>query len=79
MILGCSTNMNIPCVDGDWMGRAYPLGSQITPVVYESGLLFLPSAISDGNGNAMVCPINTFIQHNPRDLSRLCLMLGQRR
>jgi len=25
MILGASSNMNIPCVDGDWMGRAYPV------------------------------------------------------
>lgn len=24
MILGASSNMNVPVVDGDWMGRAYP-------------------------------------------------------
>ena len=46
--------MNIPCIDGDWMGRAYPLASQITPVIYEEGAIFLPTAMADGNGNTMM-------------------------
>ncbi|KAJ3719783.1 hypothetical protein C8R42DRAFT_671796 [Lentinula raphanica] len=55
LILGASTNMNIPTIDGDWMGRAYPVGWQITPVVWEGErALFLPTAISDGNGNHMI-------------------------
>ncbi|KAJ4486286.1 hypothetical protein J3R30DRAFT_3655485 [Lentinula aciculospora] len=55
LILGASTNMNIPTIDGDWMGRAYPVAWQITPVVWEGErALFLPTAISDGNGNHMV-------------------------
>lgn len=55
LILGASTNMNIPVVDGDWMGRAYPVGWQITPVVWAGDhALFLPTTISDGNGNNMV-------------------------
>ncbi|RDW94463.1 actin-like ATPase [Coleophoma crateriformis] len=53
MILGASTNMNIPTVDGDWMGRAYPVAWQTTPVVFEKKPVFLPSTICDGNGNVM--------------------------
>lgn len=46
--------MNIPCIDGDWMGRAYPMLHQITPCIYEKGALFLPTVIADGNGNTMM-------------------------
>jgi DUF917 family protein len=56
LILGASTNMDIPCVDGDWMGRAYPVSWQTTPVVFEKKATMVPSAISDGNGRVMVCP-----------------------
>ena len=54
MILGASTNMNVPTVDGDWMGRAYPVAWQTTPVVFEEKPVFLPSTICDGNWNVMV-------------------------
>lgn len=54
LILGASTNMNIPTVDGDWMGRAYPVSNQTTPVVYEKKATMIPSCISDGNGRIMV-------------------------
>ncbi|KAF3013046.1 hypothetical protein E8E14_009801 [Neopestalotiopsis sp. 37M] len=54
LILGASTNMDIPCVDGDWMGRAYPVSWQTTPVVFEKKATMIPSAISDGNGRVMI-------------------------
>ncbi|TFY61253.1 hypothetical protein EVG20_g7127 [Dentipellis fragilis] len=54
LILGASTNMDIPVLDGDWMGRAYPTAHQITPVIYESGALFLPTVMADGNGNQLL-------------------------
>jgi DUF917 family protein len=54
MMLGASTNMNILTVDGDWMGRAYPVAWQTTPVVFEKNPVFLPSTICDGNGSVMV-------------------------
>ncbi|KAF7302131.1 DUF917-domain-containing protein [Mycena indigotica] len=55
MILGASTNMNIPTIDGDLMGRAYPTSWQITPVVLAGDRAhFMPTAISDGNGNRMM-------------------------
>ncbi|KAF7352365.1 DUF917-domain-containing protein [Mycena venus] len=55
MILGASNNLNVPTVDGDWMGRAYPVSWQITPVVVGGDKAhFLPTAIADGNGNNML-------------------------
>jgi len=56
MILGASTNMDIPTVDGDWMGRAYPTKWQTTPVVFgERKTVFCPAVMCDGNGNVVVC------------------------
>ena len=58
LILGASTNMNVPTIDGDWMGRAYPVKWQITPVVFQEkgddSAVFLPSVMCDGNGNVVV-------------------------
>ncbi|KIY53720.1 hypothetical protein FISHEDRAFT_68656 [Fistulina hepatica ATCC 64428] len=60
LLLGASCNMNIPAVDGDWMGRAYPVGWQITPVVWGGDKAqFIPTAIADGNGNTMIMPSAT--------------------
>ncbi|KID98192.1 hydantoinase, partial [Metarhizium majus ARSEF 297] len=57
MILGASNNMNIPCVDGDWMGRAYPTKWQTTPVVFnERSPIWSPIAMTDGNGNVVLIP-----------------------
>lgn len=57
MTLGASTNMNVPCVDGDWMGRAYPTKWQTTPVVFnERSPIWSPIAVADGNGNVLVMP-----------------------
>lgn len=55
MILGASTNMDVPVVDGDWMGRAYPTKWQTTPVVFdERRPVFIPLAMCDGNGNTII-------------------------
>ncbi|KUI72456.1 Hydantoin utilization protein A [Cytospora mali] len=55
MILGASTNMDVPCVDGDWMGRAYPTKWQTTPVVFnERQPVFCPLSMCDGNGNTVI-------------------------
>lgn len=55
MILGASTNMDVPVVDGDWMGRAYPTKWQTTPVVFdERRPVFIPLSMCDGNGNVII-------------------------
>ncbi|KAL5382674.1 hypothetical protein PMIN06_002218 [Paraphaeosphaeria minitans] len=60
LVLGASSNMNIPCVDGDWMGRAYPTKWQTTPVVFgEREIVFAPVCMADGNGNVLYMPTAT--------------------
>ncbi|KAF4126096.1 N-methylhydantoinase A/oxoprolinase/acetone carboxylase, beta subunit [Geosmithia morbida] len=57
LIIGASTHMNIPVVDGDWMGRAYPTKWQTTPVVFnERSPIWCPIVMSDGSGNVLVMP-----------------------
>ncbi|KAI6093664.1 DUF917-domain-containing protein [Hypoxylon rubiginosum] len=60
MIVGASTNMNLPAVDGDWMGRAYPTKWQTTPVVFnERSPIWSPVSMTDGNGNVVIVPTAT--------------------
>ena len=54
LIIGASTNLNIPAIDGDWMGRAYPVSWQTTPVVFEKKAQMIPTCISDGNGRIIL-------------------------
>ncbi|KAF2136315.1 uncharacterized protein K452DRAFT_302854 [Aplosporella prunicola CBS 121167] len=54
LILGATSNMDLPAVDGDWMGRAYPTMWQTTPVVAgERDTVWLPAVMCDGNGNSV--------------------------
>ncbi|KAJ4324805.1 hypothetical protein N0V94_001034 [Neodidymelliopsis sp. IMI 364377] len=60
LVLGASSNMNVPCVDADWMGRAYPTKWQTTPVVFgERKIVFAPVCVADGNGNTLYMPTAT--------------------
>lgn len=57
MILGSTKYANIPCIDGDFMGRAYPTWHQTTANVYDvsgTGAKMLPSVMSSGDGNVMI-------------------------
>ncbi|KAH7886988.1 hydantoinase [Phlebopus sp. FC_14] len=59
MITAATKNYDIPVVDGDFMGRAYPTvrWHQTTANVFDEtgrGLNLLPSAISSGDGNVMI-------------------------
>lgn len=57
LTLGASANMDLPCVDGDWMGRAYPTKWQTTPVVFdERRPIWSPICIADGSGNVVAMP-----------------------
>ncbi|KAK8049448.1 hypothetical protein PG994_011178 [Apiospora phragmitis] len=59
MILGASGpgGMDLPAVDGDWMGRALPTKWQTTPVVFnERQPIWSPIAVTDGNGNTLMMP-----------------------
>lgn len=49
--------MDLPVVDGDFMGRAYPTGWQTTPNVYDKGdraEMLLPAAMCSGDGSTIV-------------------------
>ncbi|KAJ4254498.1 hypothetical protein NW762_010097 [Fusarium torreyae] len=54
LVIGASSALDIPCIDGDWMGRAYPVSWQTTPVVFEKKAMMLPTCISDGNGRIII-------------------------
>ncbi|KAM5370621.1 hypothetical protein ACJZ2D_008447 [Fusarium nematophilum] len=54
LIIGASTALDIPAIDGDWMGRAYPVSWQTTPVVFEKKAMMVPTCISDGNGRIII-------------------------
>lgn len=51
-----SSKLNIPVVDADLMGRAFPTHNQTIPVVYtpEDEAFYPPTVISNGNGNTMI-------------------------
>ncbi|KAF2014102.1 hypothetical protein BU24DRAFT_441757 [Aaosphaeria arxii CBS 175.79] len=62
-ILGSSPVMNVPVIDGDWMGRAYPVAWQsMLNVCNERPLK--PSAVAccDGNGNNIYIPAVSSLQ-----------------
>lgn len=57
MPTGASGALNVPIIDGDFMGRAYPTGWQTTPNVYDysgRGENLLPACIDSGDGTAVV-------------------------
>lgn len=77
MILGASGMMDLPVVDGDWMGRAYPTKWQTTPVVFnERTPIWSPIAISDGNGNIVVMPKTASDAHVERILRAALSQMG---
>lgn len=77
MILGASNNMDIPTVDGDWMGRAYPTKWQTTPAVFnERPTVWSPIAMSDGNGNVVLMPKAASDRHVERILRAALSQMG---
>lgn len=51
--LSVSAHYGVPCVDADFMGRAYPTTFQVTPNVYgpPSGDALVPNTIASGDGS----------------------------
>lgn len=59
LYMASSAKLNVACIDGDFMGRAYPTLWQVTPYALQASPeedidLFTPLAISDGNGNTSI-------------------------
>lgn len=77
LVLGMNTCMDLPVVDGDWMGRAYPTKWQTTPVVFnERTPIWSPISMSDGNGNVIVMPKATSDTHVDRILRAALSQMG---
>ncbi|KAL7917592.1 hypothetical protein ACQKWADRAFT_324507 [Trichoderma austrokoningii] len=54
-VVGSSSNLDLPTVDGDYCGRAYPVLWQTTPYVHgDRQPVYLPMALSDGNGASVI-------------------------
>jgi DUF917 family protein len=53
LVIGSSRFFNVPVVDGDWMGRAYPTAWQTTLSAHVPGQ-FVPCAIDAGDGNTII-------------------------
>ncbi|RAH59458.1 hydantoinase/oxoprolinase [Aspergillus piperis CBS 112811] len=53
--LGVAAHYDVPCLDADYMGRAYPTTWQVTPNVYGTprGEALVPAAIASGDGTCM--------------------------
>ncbi|PYI01452.1 hydantoinase/oxoprolinase, partial [Aspergillus sclerotiicarbonarius CBS 121057] len=51
--LGVSAHYGVPCLDADYMGRAYPTMWQVTPNVYGTarGEALVPTTIASGDGS----------------------------
>jgi len=67
MITG--SELDIPVVDGDFMGRAYPTGWQVTMNVYDKGdkgEMLLPSAMASGDGSVVVSHSSQIFVQLPR-------------
>ena len=63
LIAGSTKYLNLPIIDGDFMGRAYPTGWQTTPNVYDKGNraeMLLPAAMCSGDGSTVVFVILMF-------------------
>jgi len=45
---------DVPALDGDLMGRAYPLLNQILPAVYNRPNSLVPCSLNDGDGNTVI-------------------------
>jgi len=53
LLIGSSRFFNVPTVDADWMGRAYPTAWQTTLCAHSPGQL-VPCAIDTGDGNSVI-------------------------
>ncbi|KAH8112959.1 DUF917-domain-containing protein [Phellopilus nigrolimitatus] len=55
MLLAAREEFDLPVVDGDLMGRAYPRLEQILPCIFKENGLY-PVSAADGVGNCMIVP-----------------------
>jgi DUF917 family protein/N-methylhydantoinase A/oxoprolinase/acetone carboxylase beta subunit len=79
--LGIGARLNIPIVDADYMGRAYPTYWQTTANVYDlSGRAesLVPVAIASGDGSIILMPASKSDKLIDRTLRAACVEMGSR-
>lgn len=79
MLAGSSRYLDLPIVDGDFMGRAYPTGWQTTVQVFDSGEraeMTLPNAMVSGDGSNMFMTTAKHYKDVDRVLRAGCVEMG---
>ncbi|BEI86528.1 hypothetical protein CcaverHIS002_0608150 [Cutaneotrichosporon cavernicola] len=79
MLAGSSRYLDLPIVDGDFMGRAYPTGWQTTVQVMDSGEraeMTLPNAMVSGDGSNMFMTTAKHYKDVDRVLRAGCIEMG---
>ena len=78
LVIGSSATYNVPMVDGDLMGRAYPTFEKITPFVLGSGNVndLLPIALSSGDGTNLVLRTSKSTEMVDKALRAVCVEMG---
>jgi DUF917 family protein len=77
LLVGSSKTFDVPTVDADWMGRAYPTYWQTTLCVYTTGEL-VPCAIASGDGKSILMTKTTNDEIVDRALRASCTEMGSR-
>ncbi|WVR06716.1 hypothetical protein IAU60_003748 [Kwoniella sp. DSM 27419] len=79
MVSGASSDLNVPVIDGDFMGRAYPTGWQTTVNVYakdDRGTMVLPSLMDSGDGNQIILTKAKHYKDIDNMLRAACMEMG---
>ncbi|EEQ86155.1 hypothetical protein RJZ56_002839 [Blastomyces dermatitidis] len=78
LIWGSSKYYNLPCVDGDLMGRAYPNFEKMTSFIDSTDInKLLPVALSSGTGrNVIIPPTQPDVQAADYAIRSTCVEMG---
>ncbi|CAL5868781.1 uncharacterized protein PFLUO_LOCUS3008 [Penicillium psychrofluorescens] len=78
--LSVSSHYGVPCVDADYMGRAYPTCWQVTPNVYGSprGDALVPTTIASGDGSFITMTKSRTDRLVDKALRAACVEMGCR-
>jgi len=76
LVFASSKHLNVPVLDGDFMGRAYPNVWQLLPAVYDVPHSMVPCAIADGVNNSVILPSSSSQAMVETILRNICTELG---
>jgi DUF917 family protein/N-methylhydantoinase A/oxoprolinase/acetone carboxylase beta subunit len=75
LLMGSSRFFDVPVVDADWMGRAYPTAWQTTLSAHSPGQL-VPCAIDGGDGNSIIMTSSATDKMVDSILRAACVEMG---